>query len=379
MIHPCPYCEKKFTKSVNVQAHVKSIHHQERPFLCSDCGKSFSSKGALKEHQIIHSDTYPYQCSFWWDVCKQSLSFWSSYTSHLQPQKVQKSAKTENPRGHPHQHSIHLQHLRYFTKHQKDAENAHGERVNIMSVACLFSDSFSFPLFVPPFPQKKVVHSDQKKYKCQYCGSSFKRSKALKNHLILHSGLRPYSCPFCDKVWLIALIYSSTANIALFSHPQTFANGSNCRSHKKKAHPVELAALEASGKSTNSAPNIPRLEQLQPKNQPVQHLITVDGSNMILQQLPLTSDDIKDDLQPLQIIQHSSSDSFQIHQIVQSNSPILSNRLLEPQPQWPKKGARTAHRHHWWHRRMVRLRPFHPPPTPSSHSHRECLSNMISK
>lgn len=65
MIHPCPYCEKRFTKSVNVQAHVRSIHQMERPFLCSDCGKNFSTKGALKEHQIIHSDIYPYQCSFW--------------------------------------------------------------------------------------------------------------------------------------------------------------------------------------------------------------------------------------------------------------------------------------------------------------------------
>lgn len=58
----------------------------------------------------------------------------------------------------------------------------------------------SISFFIDYFPQ--VVHSDNKKYKCQYCGSSFKRSKALKNHLILHSGLRPYSCPFCDKVRL---------------------------------------------------------------------------------------------------------------------------------------------------------------------------------
>lgn len=88
-----------------------------------------------------------------------------------------------------------------------------------------------------------VVHSDQKKFKCEFCGSSFKRSKALKNHLILHSGLRPYACPFCDK---------------------TFANGSNCRSHKKKAHPQELAAYEAAGKA-KPTPNIPRLEQLMTK------------------------------------------------------------------------------------------------------------------
>lgn len=75
MKHPCPYCDKKFTKSVNVQAHIRSIHQMERPFLCSDCGKNFSTKGALKEHQIIHSDTYPYQCSFWWEICETKKKF----------------------------------------------------------------------------------------------------------------------------------------------------------------------------------------------------------------------------------------------------------------------------------------------------------------
>lgn len=88
-----------------------------------------------------------------------------------------------------------------------------------------------------------VVHSDQKRFKCQYCGNEYKRSKALKNHLILHTGLRPYTCPFCEK---------------------TFANGSNCRSHKKKAHPVELAELEASGQKLPTA-NIPKMEHLQPR------------------------------------------------------------------------------------------------------------------
>jgi hypothetical protein len=48
------------------------------------------------------------------------------------------------------------------------------------------------------------------------------------------------------------------------SSDKTFANGSNCRSHKKKAHPIELAQLEASGEQSR-ATNIPKLEQLQPK------------------------------------------------------------------------------------------------------------------
>ena len=86
-----------------------------------------------------------------------------------------------------------------------------------------------------------LVHSDQKKHKCDFCGNEYKRAKALKNHLILHAGLRPYSCDFCEK---------------------TFANGANCRSHKKKHHPVALAAQEAAGKDKISKALIPKLNEL---------------------------------------------------------------------------------------------------------------------
>lgn len=196
LIHPCPIsdCDRKFTKSVNVQAHIKSVHVKERPYLCSNCGKNFSTKGALKEHQIIHSDQFPYACKF----CPKKFKNLPRLKTH---------------------------------------EDIHSTTQYICPV-CGISLNTKRTL-----KMHMVIHSDQKKFKCEYCQTSFKRSKALKNHLILHSGLRPYSCPFCDK---------------------TFANGSNCRSHKKKAHPAELAAFEAAGKKASS-PNIPRLEQLMTK------------------------------------------------------------------------------------------------------------------
>lgn len=91
-----------------------------------------------------------------------------------------------------------------------------------------------------------IVHSDVKKYKCQYCGKEYKRAKSLKIHLILHTGMHPYKCPFCDR---------------------TFADGSNCRSHKKKAHPEELAAFEAAGGvHQTSLPKLSTLMQKPEKN-----------------------------------------------------------------------------------------------------------------
>ena len=88
----------------------------------------------------------------------------------------------------------------------------------------------------------KLVHSDEMQHKCDYCGREFKRAKTLKSHLLLHTGLKPYACGFCDR---------------------TFASGPNCRSHKKKAHPEELAAQEAAaGGNKIYTQNIPQLKAL---------------------------------------------------------------------------------------------------------------------
>lgn len=51
----------------------------------------------------------------------------------------------------------------------------------------------------------------------------------FQNHNYLHTGQRPYTCPFCSR---------------------TFANGSNCRSHKRRMHPEELRVFESSSENT---------------------------------------------------------------------------------------------------------------------------------
>lgn len=33
----------------------RKVREKKRPFVCDDCGKTWSTRGALKEHQIIHS------------------------------------------------------------------------------------------------------------------------------------------------------------------------------------------------------------------------------------------------------------------------------------------------------------------------------------
>ncbi|KAL1460857.1 hypothetical protein WDU94_012796 [Cyamophila willieti] len=45
------------------------------------------------------------------------------------------------------------------------------------------------------------VHSSDRPFYCELCGSSFKKSDHLKTHQLIHKGSKPHVCPVCEKAY----------------------------------------------------------------------------------------------------------------------------------------------------------------------------------
>ena len=147
----CDVCKKVYSSRKGMQVHKLAVHSGARPYVCEECGMSFSRKESYKRHN--HNNDRPFLCS----VCGKTFA---------------------------------RRHIRDIHEKAHYGEKRYG---------CEYCEK----RFTTN--QKKTIHerihTGEKPFVCGECGKKFVQNHQLQTHMRIHTGARPYQCDHCSQMF----------------------------------------------------------------------------------------------------------------------------------------------------------------------------------
>ncbi|KAH9487515.1 hypothetical protein Btru_073836 [Bulinus truncatus] len=155
----CEMCSKSFCNRYILECHIKDVHlGQKKSYLCSTCGKSFTTKHSLAEHTNAHTGVKPHIC----EHCGKSFSYESALRDHRY---------------------THTDAKHFWCHHcQKGFSQRSGLKMHMR------------------------IHRQNKMFVCSECGRGFTQKQALQRHERVHKGEKPFVCKHCGRFFTDASI-----------------------------------------------------------------------------------------------------------------------------------------------------------------------------
>lgn len=145
----CELCNQKFSSLGRKRVHLLKTHQVKLYIYCALCDAKFFLKGEIIKHisEAHHSKTGKYSCT----KCKKTYSDYRSMFLHMKS------------------HSS-------YDKNSDDFDDSDIDET-----------------------MERLAKKQEKNFACETCGKRFAFSCLLKDHVNLHTGLKPYLCPHCGK------------------------------------------------------------------------------------------------------------------------------------------------------------------------------------
>ena len=214
---PCKECESIFIYKAQLKGHIKAHKTGIILYHCTKCEAFFNEFDDFQIHKFVNHDIPNEKCYKKNAVPPSKRAF----TCKLCPHKTPTNKDMEDHMKDVHSFDSSVQsYICNLCSHKTQNKTKHKIHKSLHAPPTLPCQDCGKLFHADRYLNSHInrCHSpeDKKPHRCDECGKGFMGNGALEEHLNVHLGRKPFTCPHCGM---------------------SYANSSNMSAHWRKAHP----------------------------------------------------------------------------------------------------------------------------------------------
>ncbi|XP_059051378.1 zinc finger protein 182-like [Achroia grisella] len=187
----CPYCNKMASNSSSLKKHIL-IHTQAQNLECDICSKKFRTDILLQTHKSTH--VYKKDENAYCTECDIQFKTVNIYRVHLRTSL--KHVSKQDFRFPCSQCNSRFPTSSYLRAHMRHSHNL-GKKYPCTMCDRVFKRNRLLQIHI----SIKHEGKPRKKVGCHTCNKEFTSKTALRDHMNIHTGNRPYVCKLCEATF----------------------------------------------------------------------------------------------------------------------------------------------------------------------------------